>query len=123
MILTDTIRRQLSDTMKEVRAQFPEARNFAVIVGTDPQDIGDKRERTWLVLAVHILPTRWCEQMGITAQRTRLWAARWWHLEPDMRMALYRSAERAGGQLVHPFYRFPTKRKPTFEQLMGRGRG
>jgi hypothetical protein len=81
-------------------------------------NIGNKHERTWLVLAVHILPTRWCHEMGITAQRSRVWAERWWALEPEMRMTLFRSAERAGGQMVHPFQRFPAKRKPTFERLM-----
>lgn len=85
-------------------------------------NIGDKRERTWIVLAVHVLPTRWCKEMGITAQRTRVWAERWWEIEPDVRRACYRSAERAGGQIVHGWQAFPTKRKPTFEQHMRRQR-
>jgi hypothetical protein len=84
-------------------------------------NIGSKRERTWLVLGVRVLPTRWCSEMGITAQRTRVWAERWWQLEPEMRMALYRSAERSGGQATYRFHRFPAKRKPSFEQIMRRG--
>jgi hypothetical protein len=83
-------------------------------------NVGDRRERTVMVLAVHVLPTRWCPEMGIEAQRTRVWAARWWELEPEMRMALYRSAERNGGQLVYLFERFPPKKKRTFEDLMRR---
>ena len=63
-------------------------------------NMGDRRERTFIILSVHVLPTRWCSEMGIVAQRTRLQAARWWEIEPEMRQALYRSAERAGGQLV-----------------------
>ncbi len=83
-------------------------------------NVGDRRERTFLVMGVHVLPTRWCKEMGITAQRTRLWAERWWEIEPAMRLALYRSAERAGGQQVHSFRRFPAKRKPSFEGYMRR---
>ena len=83
-------------------------------------NVGDKRERTLIVLGTHILPARFCKEMGIAAQRTRVWAERWWELEPEIRLALYRSAERSGGQTVHFFQRFPAKRKPTFEQLMRR---
>jgi hypothetical protein len=57
--------------------------------------------------------------MGFEAQRTKVWAERWWELEPEMRVALHRSAERRGGQLVHKFYRFRArKRKPSFELYM-----
>lgn len=88
-------------------------------------NIGSQRERTWFVLAAHILPTRpapahWSSSWGTLAQRTQLWAVRWWELEPEMRMALFRSAERAGGQITHPFQRFPPKRKPTFERYLRR---
>lgn len=81
-------------------------------------NVGDRRERTFIILSSHVLPTRWCAEMGITAQRTRLTAARWWEIEPEMRQALYRSAERAGGQEVYGFKRFPAKKKRTFEELM-----
>jgi len=85
-------------------------------------NIGDrKRERTWIILSVHTLPTRFCDHMGITAQRTRIWAERWWEIEPELRNRLYRNAERHGGQRVHPHYRFPTKEKLTFEEHMRRG--
>jgi hypothetical protein len=83
-------------------------------------NVGDRRERTFLVIGVRVLPTRFCKEMGITAKRTRVWAERWWELEPDTRIKLARSAERAGGQNLFYFKRFPAKRKPTFEQLMRR---
>ena len=59
--------------------------------------------------------------MGIDAQRTRVHAARWWELEPLVRQALARSAERAGGQLCFTFVRFPPRRKQTFEDYMRAG--
>lgn len=81
--------------------------------------IGTKRERTWLVLSAHVLPTRFSDPPGYEAQRTRITAARWWEIDPPLRMALYRSAERNGGQNLHPFYRFPAKRKArSFEDYM-----
>lgn len=83
--------------------------------------IGTKKERTWLVLSVHVLPTRFSDPPGYEAQRTKLWAERWWCLEVPTRMSLYRSAERNGGQNVLPFYRFPAKKKArTFEDYMRR---
>ena len=46
--------------------------------------------------------------------------ARWWELEMDLRLALYVSAERNGGQRVILFKRYAAKkRKKTFEELMG----
>jgi len=77
---------------------------------------GDRRERTWMILGTHTLPNRFCPELGgIGAQRTRIWAARWWELEPEMRMSLWGSAERRlGGQQVYTFVRFPPKRKQTF---------
>lgn len=81
--------------------------------------IGTKRERTWIILSAHVLPTRFTDPPGYEAQRTLLTAARWWELEPPTRMSLYRSAERNGGQNLHPFYRFPDKKKAkTFERYM-----
>jgi hypothetical protein len=81
-------------------------------------NIGDrKRERTLLILRTHRLkPIN-----GVP--RYSVWAERWWYMEPDMRMRLFESAERAGGQLVILFRR-PTKTKDkkkekknlTFEQ-------
>lgn len=84
-------------------------------------NIGTRMERTWLVIAVRTLPQRECRQMGgIMTRRYKVWAERWWQLEPEMRVKLFRSAERAGGQVEHCFRRFPAKpKKRTFEQYMG----
>ena len=57
---------------------------------------GSKRERTWFIIAAHLLWMR--SKSG--EDRFKVWRARWWELEADMRMKLYRSAERAGGQVV-----------------------
>ena len=46
--------------------------------------------------------------------------ARWWELDPEMRMRLYRSAERRGGQNMIYFFRYSAKKKKTFEQFMRR---
>lgn len=40
-----------------------------------------------------------------------VWAARWWELEPDMRLRLHSSAERNGGQNALEFNRYPVKKK------------
>jgi hypothetical protein len=76
-------------------------------------NLGDKRERTWLVLRA----LRVRRKMG-SVPRYRLWMARWWQLEPEMRVRLFQSAERNGGQQTIFFKRYPAKRKRTFEQLM-----
>lgn len=81
--------------------------------------IGTKRERTWLVLHAHPLPHGAHPVTGESSRRTKLWAARWWELDAEFRMALYRSAERAGGQNLYPLYRFPVKKKArSFEEYM-----
>lgn len=75
---------------------------------------GDRRSRTWFVLAVHSLkPIR-----GVP--RARVWVERWWEIEPELRSRLYQSAERNGGQCVIYFERYKAKKKPTFEQIMRR---
>lgn len=66
---------------------------------------GDRRARTWFVLHAHRYPrinplavysyAQWQEK-----PRFRVWRERWWELEPALRLALYRSAERRGGQTV-----------------------
>lgn len=82
-------------------------------------NIGDRRERTWFILAVKRKPSRFCPQMGCMTDRFGLWAERWWEIEPEMRLALFRSAERRGRQKVWPFHRFPAKpKKRGFESLM-----
>ena len=73
-------------------------------------NVGDRRERTWLVL----------KSRKISSSRYSVWMARWWELEMDLRLALYVSAERNGGQRVILFTRYSArKRKKTFEELMG----
>lgn len=84
-------------------------------------NIGTSRERTWLILRVKELYPRHCPQMGgVVTIPYKIWAERWWDIEPELRVKLFRSAERAGGQECHGFKRFPAKKKArTFEQLMG----
>lgn len=76
-------------------------------------NIGDRRERTFLILRTHrVKPIR-----GVP--RYSVWAERWWEIEPDARIRLFESAERAGGQHIIRLARYPTKaKKRTFEQLM-----
>lgn len=61
-------------------------------------NVGDKRERTCMVLRVHRSRTK--------RNRFHVWAERWWQMEPELRVALFRSAERAGGQQVIYFRRY-----------------
>jgi hypothetical protein len=65
---------------------------------------GDRRERTWFILHVHRINVtvrevedyrRWRDK-----PRYKVWRARWWELEAEFRMKLYRSAERRGGQVI-----------------------
>lgn len=74
---------------------------------------GNRKMRTWLVLAVHPLkPIR-----GVP--RARLWMERWWEIDPGLRNRLARSAERNGGQRLICFVRYPAKKKAkSFEDLM-----
>ena len=81
-------------------------------------NVGKRLERTWFVIGTHILANGPHPLRKRNVQRTHVWMERWWDLEPDLRLRLYRSAERAGGQVVHLLYRFPAKRKRTFEDLM-----
>lgn len=68
-------------------------------------NVGDRRERTFLILCSRRLkPTK-----GVP--RAKLWAERWWEIEPELRMALLRSAERNGGQRVVKFFRYGSKRR------------
>ncbi len=79
-------------------------------------NLGDRRERTWIVIQAHRVASR------AHPRRFMLHAERWWKIEPEIRIALWRSAERRGGQQVFHFKRYPAKRKMTFEDLMRRGR-
>lgn len=66
-------------------------------------NVGDRRERTCLVL---------CVRKGRKPGRFNVWAERWWQMEQDLRMRLYRSAQRAGGQQCFSFVRYkPTPRR------------
>ena len=56
-------------------------------------NVGDHRERTCFILRAH----------HVKARRWHLWAERWWELEADFRMRLFRSAQRRGGQQVIVF--------------------
>ena len=75
-------------------------------------NVGDRRERTWFVL--HSRHMRSPQH----PRRYQLKMARWWEIEPEMRLALWRSAERRGGQQAFCFYPYPKKKKLTFEDLM-----
>lgn len=75
-------------------------------------NVGDKRERTWLVLRAR-------RMKSTKPNRYDLFAARWWELEPEMRLRLWQSAERNGGQRVIHFKRYPAKkRKRSFEDYV-----
>ena len=75
-------------------------------------NIGKRTERTWFIIQVRELEQATCPEMGgILTRRYKLWAERWWELEPETRMRLLRSSERAGGQVLFPFRRFLQKRK------------
>jgi hypothetical protein len=73
-------------------------------------NLGNKRQRTWMILRV--------KRVRGHSRRYSLWMARWWELEPDFRMRLFRSAERAGGQRVINFYRYPAKKKKRIDFAM-----
>lgn len=70
-------------------------------------NVGDRRERTWLILRVRRIRRR--ERSAVP--RFDVWMARWWELEPAMRWRLYLSAERNGGQNVMDFHRYKPKKK------------
>ena len=78
-------------------------------------NVGNSRERTFLVTACRVLR----EKIGML--RYKVWAHRWWELDTRFRLALFRSADRHGGQNVILFKRYAVKkRKQTFEEYMRR---
>lgn len=80
--------------------------------------VGTKRERTWMVLRVRPIRRR----DPNANRRFEVFMARWWELDAEMRMRLYRSAERNGGQKVHEFWWYPrTKRKTREQEFFERG--
>lgn len=82
---------------------------------------GDRRERTWLILRTKKIARRTDAQLGTVKPSFKVWRAKWWELEADFRMRLYRSAERNGGQViwrpdaVKKFENLRKKSKPTVE--------
>jgi hypothetical protein len=76
-------------------------------------NVGNRRERTWLILSARKMrrAPREYVPLGKLPPRFDVWMARWWELEADFRMRLYRSAQRNGGQNVHHFHRYPAKKK------------
>jgi hypothetical protein len=77
-------------------------------------NVGNRKERTWLVLKSRKISRK----ASTSYPRYQVWMARWWHLETELRLALYRSAERNGGQQVISFKRYPAKRRRGFEDYM-----
>ncbi len=75
---------------------------------------GDRRERTWFILRVKKIP-----RPTVRLPRFEVWRARWWELEPEFRMKLYRSAERRGGQVS--WFPIPKPKRP-FEDLRNTSR-
>ena len=66
--------------------------------------VGTPRQRVWIVIHVHKLkPMK-------AVPRGKIWMERWWEIEPELRMQLYRSAERNGGQRAVFFKRYPSKK-------------
>lgn len=85
---------------------------------------GDRRERTWFILRVRKIAQRTDAVLGLARARAKpvrfpvklrfeVWRARWWELEPELRLRLYRSAERAGGQVLW----LPEPKAQTHENL------
>lgn len=73
-------------------------------------NVGDRRERTCFILRTRRV-NRIVRSSRELVPRFNLWCERWWQLEPDLRMRLFRSAERSGGQQVFMFKRYPAKKK------------
>jgi len=75
-------------------------------------NVGNPRERTWMILrARKIRRSAGATPIGQVVPRFDVWMARWWELEADCRMRLFRSAQRAGGQNVIYFRRYQAKKK------------
>lgn len=81
-------------------------------------NIGDRRERTWLILRVRKIARRTDAPIGTVRPRFEVWRAKWWELESDFRLRLYHSAERRGGQVIWR----PDPPARTFENLRRKSR-
>ena len=75
--------------------------------------VGDRRERTWFVIKARRL-----NQSRSPYPRYELWTVRWWHIEPELRVRLWRSAERNGGQHVLQYKAEPLKEKSRKKNLL-----
>jgi len=64
-------------------------------------NVGNRRERTCLILRV---------RKGRIGGRFNIWAERWWEMETDLRMRLFRSVERVREQRVIYFRRHVSPR-------------
>jgi hypothetical protein len=71
------------------------------------------KQRTWMILRVRKIARRTDAPLGTVKPRYEVWRVRWWELEPEFRIKLYRSAERHGGQ---DFWK-PEPPATTFEDL------
>ena len=69
-------------------------------------NVNKRRERTWFVLHARLMHRPYRE-----GRRFELLIVRWWELDPEMRMRLFRSAERNGGQSLFRTFRYPPKKK------------
>jgi hypothetical protein len=82
-------------------------------------NVGDRRERTWFVIKARHL-----NRSQSPFPRYELWTVRWWEIDPETRQALFRSAERHGGQQVLQYRNEPLKQKAkkkySFEEYMQR---
>ena len=85
------------------------------LVQSNVERRGNGRERTWIVLRARRIHRRANDK-----DRYDVFMVRWWEVEPELRMRLFRSAERNGGQRVIEFHRYPAKRRKTFEDYMVR---
>lgn len=72
-------------------------------------NVGNRRERTWLILRV-----RRSKKCPRGVPRFYVWMSRWWEMEPELRMRLYRSAQRNGGQNVIEVWRYKKVQKKRF---------
>lgn len=79
-------------------------------------NVGNRRERTWIILKARRMGRRKCKNGAISPPRHNLWMVRWWELEPETRIRLYASATRNGGQTVFHLKRYPPTRRKTKEQ-------
>lgn len=74
-------------------------------------NIGSSRERTWLILRSRHM------KRAKRPHRYYVFAARWWELEPEIRVRLHASAVRNGGQVVWNFKRYAQRKRKVLQWL------